>query len=97
VQHEWSILHWADNFYALAVSVAAAACMFKELVQATARFGLKFNPQACSFLPNRWVAEQDNEIVVQREITRGHDLVGFSSVPGLPYRSAGITDSQGGK
>lgn len=43
------------------------------------------------------LVESDNEIVVQREITRGHDLVGFSSVPGLPYRSAGITNAQGGK
>jgi hypothetical protein len=43
------------------------------------------------------LVESDNEIVVQREITRGHDLVGFSSVPGLPYRSAGITNVQGGK
>ncbi|MEY4896147.1 MAG: hypothetical protein RI890_946, partial [Actinomycetota bacterium] len=43
------------------------------------------------------LVESDNEIVVQREITRGHDLVGFSSVPGLPYRSAGITNAQDGK
>jgi hypothetical protein len=43
------------------------------------------------------LVESDNEIVVQREITRGHDLVGFSSVPGLPYRSAGITNTQDGK
>lgn len=37
------------------------------------------------------VVEADNEIVVQREITRGHELVGVSSVLGLPHRSTGIT------
>lgn len=37
------------------------------------------------------VVEADNEIVVQRDITRGHDLIGVSSVLGLPHRSTGIT------
>ena len=41
------------------------------------------------------VIEADNEIVVQREITRGHELVGISSVLGLPHRSTGITDVSG--
>ncbi len=36
--------------------------------------------------------EADNEVVVQREVNRGHELVGFSSVLGLPHRSTGIAD-----
>ena len=37
------------------------------------------------------VLESDAEVVVQREVTRGHDLVGVSSVLSLPYRSTGIS------
>ncbi len=36
------------------------------------------------------IIEADNEIVVQRDITRGHELIGVSSVLGLPHRSTGI-------
>ena len=42
------------------------------------------------------VLESDAEVVVQREVTRGHDLVGVSSVLSLPYRSTGI-NVQGNK
>lgn len=35
--------------------------------------------------------ESDVEVVVQREVSRGHDLVGFSSVLGMPYRSVSIS------
>ena len=34
--------------------------------------------------------EADNEVVVQREVDRGHELVGVSSVLALPHRSIGI-------
>lgn len=34
--------------------------------------------------------EADNEVVVQREVNRGHDLIGVSSVLALPHRSSGI-------
>ncbi|MFM8652056.1 MAG: hypothetical protein ACKODE_07015 [Acidimicrobiaceae bacterium] len=34
--------------------------------------------------------EADNEVVVQREVNRGHELIGFSSVLALPHRSSGI-------
>lgn len=34
------------------------------------------------------IIESDVEIVVQRELSRGHDLVGHSSVLALPYRSS---------
>lgn len=37
------------------------------------------------------LVEADNEIVVQREVGRGHELVGVSSVLGLPHRSTGIS------
>ena len=34
--------------------------------------------------------EADNEVVVQREVNRGHELIGVSSVLALPHRSSGI-------
>ena len=39
--------------------------------------------------------EADNEIVVQREVNRGHELIGFSSVLALPHRSSGIATIAG--
>lgn len=41
------------------------------------------------------LVEADNEIIVQREINRGHDLVGVSIVLGLPHRSTGMIGETG--
>ena len=45
-------------------------------------------PTASADLPI--LIEADNEVVVQREVNRGHELIGFSSVLALPHRSSGI-------
>lgn len=42
------------------------------------------------------LVEADNEIVVQREVARGQELIGISSVLGLPYRSVGVKSLDGG-